>query len=105
MSVRAYIIRKFNVHLTDDEIIFEKVVDRTPLFNVWHDSMIFEVFQDYGCDLSNDDAIGEITLSKSGWRNFKKNFKKEGWEEKDLEILNKINEELEDEEDIWCECF
>ena len=51
MSVRAYIIRKFNVHFTDDEIIFEKVVDRTPLFNVWHDSMIFEVFQDYGCDL------------------------------------------------------
>lgn len=105
MSVRAYIIREFQINFTDENIIFRKVMDRNPLFNVWHDPKIFEVFQEYGYDFSNHDAVGEITLSKKAWWNFKKDFKKEGWEEKDLKILDKINEELKAEEDIWCECF
>ncbi|MDO5848228.1 MAG: hypothetical protein Q4P18_01685 [Methanobrevibacter sp.] len=105
MSVRAYILRKVNVKFKDDEIIFERILDRYPLFNVWHHPKIFELFEDYGCDFSNQDAIGEIMLTKKGWKEFVKKFKKDDWSDEELKILETINRELEIDEDIWCECF
>ena len=105
MSVRAYILRKVNVDFTDEHIIFERVLDREPLFNVWHNPDIFEIFRRYGDDFSNNDAIGEIRLSRKDWMNFKVNFKNEGWTKEELDILTQINDELEIEEDLWCECF
>ena len=105
MSVRAYILRKVNVDFTDEHIIFERVLDREPLFNVWHNPDIFEIFMRYGDDFSNNDAIGEIRLSRKDWMNFKVNFKNEGWTKEEIDILTQINDELEIEEDLWCECF
>lgn len=105
MSVRAYLIKNFSADFEGDDIIFKKVVDRTPLFNVWRNANIFDIFQSYGCDLTNQDAIGEVTLSKSDWMNFKKNFKKEDWSMDDIAILNNIDELFKKHEDIWLECL
>lgn len=105
MSVRAYILRKIDVNFTEENIIFKKIMDNKPLFNVWHNPKIFEIFLDYGCDFSNQDSLGEIMITRSDWMEFKKDFKNEGWTEEELEILNTINNELKEEEDIWCECF
>lgn len=105
MSVRAYIVRKFKSRFEENEIVFEKTLDRSPLFNIWHNPKIFEIFQDYGYDFTNHDCCGEIFLSKSDWLDFKKEFKKEKWGRNELKILEKIDEELKLEDEIWCECF
>lgn len=105
MVIKAYILRECHVEYLEDKISFQKVFDRNPLFNVCESPNIVKIFQYYGIDFSNEYLIGEMTLSKTGWGFFKKNFNNEEWNEKDIEILNKINDEFKKEEDIWCECF
>ncbi len=105
MSVKAYIIRNVEINMDDEHIIFKKILDNEPLFNLWRNSRIFEMFMEYGCDFSNNDSIGEIMISRCDWMDFKRDFKNEGWSKEDLDILNKINDELKVKEDIWCECF
>ena len=63
------------------------------------------MFMEYGYDFLNNDSVGEIMISRCDWMDFKRDFKNEGWSNEDLDILNKINDELKVEEDIWCECF
>lgn len=105
MSVRAYIIRKFQLEFTKESMIFKKVLDLEPLFNVWHNGNIFGVFEDYGGDFTNHDANGEIMISADDWQCFKKDFKKEDWSAEELEILERIDDELKRSDDLWCECF
>lgn len=105
MSVNAYLIKKINVKIKNEEVIIEKILEKTPTFNLNNDMKILELFQEYNCDNTNDDLNGELFIDKNTWITILKRLSCENFSVHELKIIKKITKELNNSEIIYFECF
>lgn len=105
MTVNAHLIKTINLQTTDDEIILEKILERTATFNSRRDYKILKLFLDYGGDNTNDDLNGELTMDKETWSNILNELDYENLTPDELKIIKKITNDLSDDEIVFYECF
>lgn len=105
MTVNAHLIKTINLQTTDDEIILEKILERTPTFNSRRDYEILKLFLDYGGDNTNDDLNGELTMDKETWSNILNELDYENLTPDELKIVQKITTDLDNDEIVFYECF
>ena len=105
MIVNAYLIKEIEIKTTDDEIILEKILERTPTFNSRRDYKILKLFLDYGGDNTNDDLNGELTMDKETWSNILNELDYENLTPDELKIVQKITTDLDNDEIVFYECF
>ena len=105
MTVNAHLIKTINLQTTDDEIILEKILERTPTFNSRRDYKILKLFLDYGGDNTNDDLNGELTMDKETWSNILNELDYENLTPDELKIVQKITTDLDNDEIVFYECF
>ena len=105
MTVNAHLIKTINLQTTDDEIILEKILERTPTFNSRRDYEILKLFLDYGGDTTNDDLNGELTMDKETWSNILNELDYENLTPDELKIIKKITTDLDTDEIVFYECF
>ena len=105
MTVNAHLIKTINLKTKDNEIIIEKILERTPTFNSRKDGKIMKLFLDYGCDNTTDDLNGEVFMDKKTWQEILANLTPDDYTFDELNILQKITLDLADEEIVFYECF
>ena len=105
MTVNAYLIKEINTKIKDDNIIIEKILEKTPTFNLNHNQKILELFQEYGCDNTNDDLNGELVIDKYSWEKILNNILPELYTPIELKIIEKITNDLINKEIIYYKCF
>ncbi len=105
MVVNAHLIKKIDIKTTDDEIIIEKILEKTPTFNSRRDDKILKLFLDYGCDNTNDDLNGELIMNKETWSDILNELNYENLTSDELKIIQKITTDLTNNEIIFYECF
>lgn len=98
MSIRAYLEINSEIKSTDDELIITKTLKKTPSFNITRESEIFEVFQRYGEDNTNNDCIGEISISKSDWQKAPKSHLSD-------KSVKQINRDFRNNDSVIYHCF
>lgn len=105
MSVRGHLIKDVIVTTSENYIKVEKIIEKESRFNVYHDPKIFKIFQDYGSDSTTVDCFGEVSISDDEWKEFMKDFKKEDYNKRELDILAKIEQDLTGSYLVFYECF
>lgn len=105
MVVKAYLIKTTNIKTNDNELIIEKILEKKPTFNSRTNGRILKLFLDYGCDNTNDDLNGELFMDKETWQEILTNLTSEDYTEDELKIIQKISDDLANEEIIFYECF
>lgn len=105
MTVNAYLIKKINSKIKDDEIIIEKIIEKTPTFNLNKHENILKLFQNHGSDNTNYDLNGEIVIDKITWKEILNNLLTEKYTSDELNIIEKITNDLKNKEIIFYECF
>lgn len=105
MSVNAYLIKKINSKTKDNELIIEKILKKTPTFNLNSHSKIWKLLQEHHCDNVNEDLNGEIVIDKYVWKNILNNLSTENYTSEELKIIKNITKELKNKEIIYYDCF
>ena len=105
MTVQAYLIKKIDSKIKDDEIIIEKRIEKTPTFNLTKHENILKLFQDYDGDNTNNDLNGELVIDRISWKKILNNLLKEKYTPDELNIIEKITVDLKNKETIFYECF
>ena len=105
MVVKAYLIKTTNIKTNENEIIIEKILEKTSTFNLRKDEKILKLFLDYGCDNTNDDLNGELFMDKETWSDILSELDYENLTCDELKIIQKITNDLSGEEIIFYECF
>lgn len=105
MVVKAYLIKTIKTRTEDDELIIEKILEKTPTFNLRTNEKILKLFLDNGFDNTNDDLNGELFMDKETWQEILNSLIPENYSPNDLKIIRKITKDLKDEEIIFYECF
>lgn len=101
MSVRAYIVRNEKTIYEDGKVYRLKIEDTTELFNIWHNTEIFDLIRYGGYDCTNDDSCGEIGITCDEWEEIKEEGKLNLFKEKEeLEIIKDIEEYFESGEEV-----
>ena len=100
MSVRAYLVNEEVKMINGKRYVHE---DLEYLWNNWHDSEIFDVLYPYINDMTNEDCVGEIEIIGDVWDMFKEDYKTNEKihkvVEKHKEVFQKIDSELQYEDD------
>lgn len=105
MVVQAYKIKAINTRIDDDNIIIEKILEKTPTFNLRKDEKILKLFLDHEFDNTNNDLNGELFMDKETWLDILNKLKPRNYSSNDLKIIEKITKDLKNEEIIFYECF
>ena len=98
MSVRAYLEKNLEIESNNEELIITKTLKRMPTFNVTRQPEIFELFCEYGEDYTNDDCVGEISISKSEWEKVPK-------DRLPKKTVNQINKDFQSRDEITYHCL
>ena len=105
MTVQAYLIKKIDSKIKDDEIIIEKRIEKTPTFNLTKHKNILKLFQEYNGDNTNNDLNGELVIDKISWKEILNNLLSEKYTQDELNIIEKINLDFKNKEIVFYECF
>ena len=103
MSTKAYLIKDVNIKTNEDNIIFEKVLEKTPTFSLSDDEKIFNLFADNDCDKTGDDFFGELVMDTSTWEDILENLDELTPHEQS--IIDRITTALKYDDIIHFECF
>ena len=99
MSVRAYIFEEKQVKSDKNDCYkYEIYQEKDPMFNVWRQTHLLDLFFAFGFDGTNNDCVGELELTDEGLEEFLKDKEKntKHWTDYDLEILDKIIDYFKD---------
>ncbi|MDO5859573.1 hypothetical protein [Methanobrevibacter sp.] len=105
MTVQAYLIKDISSKTKDNEITIEKIIEKTPTFNLNNHENILKLFQSNECDNTNKDLNGELTIDKITWKEILTNLSTEKYTPEELNIIDKITKDLKNKEIIFYECF
>lgn len=105
MSVRAYLIKYLKINSDETTIKIEKILEKTATFDLTHNEKIFKIFQENEGDHTSSDLNGEIAIDKISWNRFLLNLNKEKYSQEELDIIDKITNDLKNKEIIYYECF
>lgn len=105
MTIKAHLIKEINIKDRNEEIKIEKIIEKTPTFNLKSDTNILRLFQEISGDNLNNDLNGELYVDKTSWNTFLNSTKKDKFTSKELKIIKKITRDIENKEFILYECF
>lgn len=96
MSVNAYLVKDIDLKTTENEIIIKKTLAKDSTFKLSTDFKIFEIFQKFGEDHTNQDCLGEITIDREGFNKFKNSYNPLKYTKEEKRIINEIESNLKD---------
>ena len=104
VTVRAYLIKKINVKTNEDEMIIEKILEKSPSFSLKNEK-ILTIFENNNFTNLNDDLNGEISIDKYSWLKILEDIDYGDFTQKDCLIFEKISNDLSDNDVVYYECL
>ncbi len=105
MTINAHLIKEINIKTNNETIIIEKILEKSPTFNLNRNKKIFELFQEEGYVNLNEDLSGELSMDKQTWEKIVNNLVTNPLSSENLNILKKITLDLKNNEIVYYACF
>ena len=98
MSNDMHLLKRIDFNVNEDEFIFKKVFNKNPSFQL-KDKKIISLFP------INEDNSNELVRDSVTWDNLLKNINWDDFNERELAIINNIDEEISDKDMVIYEMF